>query len=48
VRKPATVQDHVQEWPRHQEIQGAEHAHTGVITAAVLVADGGIDRPGMN
>jgi hypothetical protein len=29
-------------------IQEAEQAHTDLITAAVLFADGNIDSPGMN
>jgi hypothetical protein len=36
------------ERPRHQVIQEAEHAHTDLITAALLCADGDIDGPGIH
>jgi hypothetical protein len=48
VLKPATLQDHVRERPCQQVIQEAEQDPTGVITAAMLVADGDIDSQGMN
>ncbi len=46
MRKPAPLQDHVRDQPCQQVIQEAEHAHTGLITAAILFTYGDIDKPG--
>jgi hypothetical protein len=42
------LQDQVQEWLRQQVIQEAEHAHTGLMTPAMLFTDGDINSRGMN
>ncbi len=46
LRKPATLQDELQERQRQQLFRDAEQARSQLTMAAVLFADGDIDKPG--
>ena len=46
LRKPATLQDELQERQRQQLLREAEQARARLTKAAVLFADGDIDKPG--
>ena len=46
LRKPATLQDALQERQRQQLVREAEQARARLTKAAVLFADGDIDKPG--
>ena len=46
LRKPATLQDELQERRRQQLVREAEQARSRLTKAAVLFADGDIDKPG--
>jgi hypothetical protein len=48
LRTPATLQDELQEPQRQQLIREAEQAQARLTNAAVLFADGDIDKPGLN
>jgi hypothetical protein len=46
LREPATLQDALQERQRQQLVRESEQARTRLTNAAVLFADGNIDKPG--